>query len=445
MEMLEFYPTPDTLLEKVLSGIDWRKVGTILEPSAGKGNIVSYIQKVSKEYPYYARDIDFDCIEKDSTLQKTLVGSEFRLVHDDFLTYSTFKCYDMIIMNPPFSDGDKHLTKALDMQEKTGGDVICILNAETIRNPYTNLRKMLVQRLEDAGAVIEYMTHEFSSAERTTDVEIAVIKAHFEKPELESGILESLKKKAYAEGSYTEDTTELAPNDLVEAIVKKYEIEVEAGIKLINEYRALAPHIMPNIKDEYNKYADPILTLKSDQYGLSVNSYVERVRMKYWSALFEDERITGQMTSELRSKFTNKVNELKDYDFSVYNIKTLQLEMSKNLVGGIEDCIIKLFDELTAQHSWYPECEKNIHYYSGWATNKAWIINKKVIIPFYEKVWSQWGNKEYQPDNYDVVAKLADIEKALDYLDGGLTGSFNLHQALKAAKAFGQTKNIHLK
>ena len=445
MELLEFYPTPDTLLDKILDGVDWRKVSTILEPSAGKGNIVSYIQKVSKDYPHYARDIDIDCIEKDDTLQKTLLGNEMRLVHDDFLTYNTYKCYDMIIMNPPFSEGDKHLSKALDMQEKTGGDVICILNAETIRNPYTNLRKTLVQRLEDAGAVVEYMKHEFTSAERTTDVEVAIVKVHFEKPALKSNILEELKKKAYAEGCYTEDTRELAPSDLVEAIVKKYEIEVEAGIKLIDEYKALAPHIMPNINDEYNKYSDPILELKSDKYGLSVNSFVERVRMKYWSALFEDKRITGQMTSELRSSFTSKVNELKDYDFSVYNIKTLQLEMKKNLVGGIEDCIIKLFDELTAQHSWYPECEKNIHYYSGWATNKAWIINKKVIIPFYEKVWSEWGSHEYQPDNYQVVSKLADIESALNYLDGGLTDNVSLEQALKSARAFGQTKNIHLK
>ena len=35
-------------------------------------------------------------------------------------------------MNPPFSNGDKHLLKALKMQEK-GGAIICLLNAETIR------------------------------------------------------------------------------------------------------------------------------------------------------------------------------------------------------------------------------------------------------------------------------------------------------------------------
>ena len=171
MELLEFYPTPDSLLEKVLDGVDFRKIGTVLEPSAGKGNIVSYVLKKAEGGPYYNRHLAVDCIEKDETLQKTLTGSDCRLVHDDFLTYQTFKTYDMIIMNPPFSEGDKHLSKAMDMQEKTGGDVICILNAETIRNPYTNLRKTLVRRLDEAGAVINFMKQEFTSAERTTNVE----------------------------------------------------------------------------------------------------------------------------------------------------------------------------------------------------------------------------------------------------------------------------------
>ncbi len=443
MELLEFYPTPDTLLDKILAGINWSKVSTILEPSAGKGNIVSYIMNAANKYPYYNSRLQIDCIEKDETLQKTLIGNDYRLVHDDFLSFNTFKCYDMIIMNPPFSDGDKHLCKAIEMQKRTGGDVICILNAETIRNPYSNLRKALVQSLGNAEAVIEYMKQEFSSAERTTDVEIAVVKVHYEKPEYASNIFEGLKKKAYAENSYTEeDITDLAPKDFIETIVKAYEIEVEAGIKFINEYKAMLPHLMPNIKKEDNKYASPILELKGDGFTLGINAYVEQVRMKYWRALFQDKRITGQMTSNLQQSYISKVSELKDYEFSAYNIKSLQVEMSKELIKGIEDCIIALFDELTDKHSWYPECEKNIHYYNGWRTNKSWIINKKVIIPIYN-VWSTW-NKSYQPDDYRVMETLYDIEKALDYLDGGLTTDCGFYP-LRRARETGQTKDIHLK
>ena len=51
------------------------------------------------------------------------------------------------------------------------------------------------------------------------------------------------------------------------------------------------------------------------------------------------------MTSNLLDEYRKKVDALADYDFSLYNIYTIQLEMSKNLTKWIEDCIIGLFDE----------------------------------------------------------------------------------------------------
>ena len=41
----------------------------------------------------------------------------------------------------------------------------------------------------------------------------------------------------------------------------------------------------------------------------------------------------------------NQVDVLADYDFNLYNIKTLQIQMTQNLISGIEECIINLFDE----------------------------------------------------------------------------------------------------
>ena len=36
----EFYPTPRELLDKITMDIDWRMIRSVLEPSAGKGDIV---------------------------------------------------------------------------------------------------------------------------------------------------------------------------------------------------------------------------------------------------------------------------------------------------------------------------------------------------------------------------------------------------------------------
>ncbi len=443
MELLDFYPTPKTLLDKILKGVSWKKVRTVLEPSAGKGDIVDYIQETAGSYPHYNKSISIDCVEIDETLRNTLIGAEKRVVYDDFLEFNTFKTYDLIVANVPFSEGDKHLKKMLDMQEKTGGDIICIINAETIRNPYTNLRKTLVQKLKDANADIEYMQQEFISAERPTKVEIAVIKVHFEKPELSSKIFEGLKKKAYEEG-YVDDVTDLAPSDFVEAIVKQYELEINAGITLINEYRAMLPRLMSSLNKDENAYASPILELKSNGYGLSVNSYVEQVRLKYWSAIFQDKRIVGHMTSNLRQQYQSKVNELKDYDFSVFNIHRVQAEMAKSIINGVEECIIELFDELSHHYSYLDETSKNIHYYNGWKTNKSYMINKKVIIPFYYAFDRLWNNS-FRPTHYECMQKLFDIEKALNYLDGGRSWNLNLGSCLQAAENNGQTKNIETK
>lgn len=435
----EFYPTPRELLDKITMDIDWRMIRSVLEPSAGKGDIVDYIKEKHKKKSYYG-SLDVDCIEIDENLRKILKGKELRVVHDDFLTFNTFKHYDLIIMNPPFSNGAKHLLRALSFQRDNFG-VICILNAETIKNPYTNERKDLISRLEKMSAEIEYMEGQFLSSERPTGVEIAVIKVFVPEKEKKSFIFEDLRKRLYQENSY-KDVTDLAPNDFIKAIVQKYNIEVEAGIKLIMEYKAMIPHILQDLKDK--SYNRPILEMKIFGNGkeLSTNVFVKEVRRKYWEALFNNPKFTGNMTSNLVSNYHSQVEELVEYDFSEYNIRTIRIEMNKNLIKGIEDCIIELFDKLSHQYQYSDELKNNIHYYNGWKTNKAWYVNKKVILPSMNAFDNYSGR--FDPD-YKIKSKLSDIEKALNYLDGGLTDAKDIELSLRDAKEIGQTRKIQLK
>ena len=225
-ENSEFYPTPKPLIDKMLEEVDLWKFDTILEPSAGKGDILREIAR--QEDTYHRRGFDVDCIEIDPNLRQilkynfsesrenlicssireikdsrqynrdkgryepytaeqeakleayeaekeTFFSNGIHIVFDDFLNFTTYKQYDLIIMNPPFSNGDLHLLKALEIQ-KRGGAIICLLNAETIRNPYTERRKHLVELLNQYGAQIEYIENAFSDSERRTDVEVALIK-----------------------------------------------------------------------------------------------------------------------------------------------------------------------------------------------------------------------------------------------------------------------------
>lgn len=451
----DFYPTPKNIIAKMLCDIDFTMIKSILEPSAGKGDIVEALKEKEKihSYGHNKYQFDVDCIENDHNLQHILKGKNFRVVYNDFLTYDTMKEYQLIVMNPPFSNGCKHLLKALEMQKKNGGAVVCLLNAETLKNPCTNDRLDLQRKLTEYNAKIEYIQDAFLDAERKTAVEIALVKVQLPDVHRESFILEGLRKAQEQKEITEEENTQLIDSDFFKAIVNQYQLEVEAGIKLIKEYYAMKPFILSEFgKDEETgetiQQGGCILSLdigsNRDAYHnkLSVNEYIREVRRKYWSALFKNKKFIGQLTNNLQRDFYNKVEELSNYDFSLYNIYQLKIDMQEKIVKGIEDTIIELFDELSNKYSYWDEASKNIHYYNGWKTNQSWIINKKVIIPLsaYNEFWGR-----YEPSDYKIVNKLQDMEKCFNYLDGGLTEAVDLEESLKFAEEYGETKNIQLK
>lgn len=455
----DFYPTPKNIIDKMLSDIDFKMIQSILEPSAGRGDIVETIQRKEKIYSSYNNDFtfDIDCIETDQNLQAILKSKNMRVVYNDFLSYDTLKEYDLIIMNPPFSNGCKHLLKALEMQSRNGGAIVCLLNVETLKNTCTNDRLSLSRKLEEYNAKIEYIQDAFLDAERKTGVEIALIKVQLPEVQKHSFIFDGLRK---AQGekeisTYTNDG-QLVENNFLEAIVNQYKLEVEAGKRLIKEYEAMKPFILSGFaKDketgETIQQGGCILKLdlssNRDSYRstLSLNRFIKEVRGKYWKALFENPKFIGQLTGNLQREYYNKIEGLKNYDFSLYNIYELKIDMNKKIIKGIEDTIINLFEELSNKYHYYDKMSKNIHFYNGWKTNKSYIINKKVIIPlngYYDLSYS-WGR--FKPTSTDVINKLQDMEKCFNYLDGGLTEAVDLKQSLQFAEEYGETKNIVLK
>lgn len=448
----EFYPTPKNIIDKMLCDLDFSMIKSILEPSAGTGNIVEALKrKEGSQTRYYTKvSFDIDCIEVDQNLQHILKGKGFRVVYNDFLTYDTMKEYDLIILNPPFSNGCKHLLKALEMQRRNAGAVVCLLNAETLKNPCTNDRLDLQRKLTEYNAKIEFIQDAFLGAERKTAVEIALVKVQLPEVQRESFILDGLRKTR-AQRDFTEaENTQLIDGDFFKSIVNQYQLEVESGIKLIKEYFAMQPFILSEFgKDEKTgetiQKGGCIISMTISKNGLSINDYIKAVRRKYWTALFKNKKFIGQLTSNLQSDFYNKVKELSNYDFSLYNIYQLKIDMQKKVIKGIEETIMELFDEFSHKYHWLDETSKNIHYYNGWKTNQSWIINKKVIIPLkgFKDLEYSWGG--FKPTNYDVVRKLQDIEKCFNYLDGGLTEAVDLEESLKFAEEYGETKDIQLK
>lgn len=68
----EFYPTPQSLVEKMIEGIKWDYIQTILEPSAGKGDILREVARAIRHAGCYHDTFDVDCIEIDPNLRQVL-------------------------------------------------------------------------------------------------------------------------------------------------------------------------------------------------------------------------------------------------------------------------------------------------------------------------------------------------------------------------------------
>ncbi len=499
-----FYPTPPALAERLLSGIQWETVESVLEPQAGKGNIVrAVMEKYSALHHYGDWKLNVDCVEIDPYLRSILqyefcgrrqdemcarlaqlnkkreydsrtgcrgelTGDEaeeykmlsreremlhhldLHIIHDDFHTFQSRKHYDLIAMNPPFADGDAHLLKAIEIQRRNGGMIRCILNAETIRNPYTNRRRFLVRKLRELEAEITYAEGAFSDGERSTDVEVALITVNIPVPKRESTIFDRLRRAAEVDEPTPNDVTEMTVADFMGQIVSRFNVEVDAGIELIREYEAMKPYILEGF--EKSNYNYPTMTLCVGEPGRlsrgstpSINEYLRLVRTKYWGALFSNKEFVGKLTSNLREEYMKKVSAMADFDFTLFNIQQIAEQMSADMGRGIQETIVELFDKLTEEHSWYPECSKNIHYYNGWKTNKVHKINSKVIIPTYGMFSSYaWSSKDTF-EVHEAEKVISDIEKVFDYLDGNETAAVDLHGVLLRACEAGQTRNIGCK
>lgn len=413
---VQFYPTPDNLVKKMLSKVCWDNVKRALEPSAGKGDIADRVKQ----------HVPVDCIEIDNNLSAILKEKGYFLVGNDFLSYDDYTRYDLIVMNPPFLDGDKHLMKALSIL-KNGGQIVCLLNANTVKLPTTFNEKELCKILLQYQAEIEYIENAFSDAERKTDVEIAMVYVNIPYKTYDYDYFIGLAKAKEHQSVQAENQqAELALNDYDKNMVDNYNADCELGIRLLDTYTAMEKIIpvsgrygaeklikievpMPEDGNNRSKWNQP----NAEKIGL-VNGYLSELRYAYWSKLFASKAMEELLTEETRTQFRSQIEDLKNYEFNISNIKAIKLSLSKNFISNIQTAIVKQFKDLSYTHSM--DNAGNVHYYNGWKTNKAYKINQKVIVPCYGLYDNRWGGSW---SVYRARDTLCELEKIFTYLDGG--------------------------
>lgn len=404
-----FYPTPSGLIIDMMSKIDWKEANYILEPSAGSGSIINQIKDSRNGY----RSLNIHAIEKDDNLRNMLIGAGERVVGTDFLTYAGLIQFDTIIMNPPFSNGDAHLLKAIDILYS--GQIVCLLNAETIKNPYTNQRRDLVRKLDELGAEIEYIQDAFLNAERETSVEIALITIKIDK-DIEKDLLEGAedKVKEYEHKRIDDQIKDLANKDSIIAIVDDYNFRVNLGIEAIHKHwidtKYLGRYFYLGIVGEDNQNSGTIQK--------KTNQFLEIIRHEYWEKVLSLPAFEKRLTVKKRKEFRDTIKSHSDLEFTVANVRAF----FENLMGSYEDTLLDaietLFDSMTFKYTFDDSIHcKNVHYYNGWKTNDAFKVNKKVILP-------RIGIDPYDYDKkrnklrYETPGELDDIDKVMNYFDG---------------------------
>ncbi len=115
-----FFPTPKPLIDKMLDVAGIEPGHSVLEPSAGKGDILDAVREREPE-------AQTEAIEPVGDLRSIIEAKGHKLAANDFLSHKGQ--YDRIVMNPPFEKGADidHVRHAYD-QLKPGGRLVAIMS-----------------------------------------------------------------------------------------------------------------------------------------------------------------------------------------------------------------------------------------------------------------------------------------------------------------------------
>lgn len=444
----DFYPTPRKIARKMLAKITNKSAQYFLEPSAGKGDIADAIktpcsyEEFCEENPrdegesihdyrsahrWRSEDyrVNIDTIESYPDLIRVLRGKSYDVVGYDWLTYEGVSYYDAIVMNPPFSEGAKHLLKAWDFIHD--GEIVCLLNEETLKNPYTEERKRLVQIIEHFGNV-EYLGDCFSTAEHKTSVNVAMVylkkTAVDDAPDLWAK--ETTAEKRY-EGDFDGDVTMLAIRDNLGNMEHWFNMANQHWIKGIEHIRKAQLYMDQNkIHDtSASREADfgAIVAMALKNANVSRAEYLRRHRRLAWTSVFQQMEFNRWLDSKQQERFMRDVERDSTIPFTAENIRATLENVFMSRKKLFDESVAGVFDELCSHAvengsgPVMPESlKKHWNRGEGWKTNDNYKVNMKLIFP--HGVTYSYGSFSTYGHSGDAMRIYSDLDRILCVLDG---------------------------
>lgn len=436
MDALQFYPTPKDLARRAWAKFKNRNFVRVLEPHAGNGDL-ALAGVVGEDDYHFGRKILPDCCEIDISRHATLRAHKLNVVGMDFLKFQSGAIYSHILMNPPFNEGVKHVLKAWEVL--WDGEVVAIINAETIRNPFSAERRLLVGLVERHGEV-EFIDGAFSveDAERKTDVDVALVYLR-KKADMSADIIGSVLDELKCDdatasslaGDYREAQEVVLPNSVIENSVAAFNAAV----------RVMRDAVFAEARARYYSQllGDTMATRNgegdgdTDGAGDSLKYVMEEVGRRYdelkdraWAGVLRSSNVTSRLSSAAQKRVESEFAQIQKLEFTVQAIYGFLCGIVESK-GQIQlQMCCDVFDLITKYHA------DNAVFYKGWKSNSKHrtcgmrIKTTRFILP---RPGFCYGSRL----SWEAERMLADFDKVFAMLDGkaeacgGLVDTFNWH------------------
>jgi len=390
----DFFPTPELVIEEMMQGYDISG-RAVLEPSAGKGNIVDWLIKNGAG--------SVIACEKNEDL-KTILESKCNILADDFLTVTSHQVshIEFIVMNPPFSKDEQHILHAWEIAP-AGCKIISLCNLETVENRYNRReRERLAGLVEEHGSYVS-LGECFSTAERKTNVDVALVK--LVKPgqdyDNEFG------------GFFMEDDNEgpgsvgIMPYNVVRDLVNRY----ITAMKLFDEQLGLGVKMNSMIGEFFS--IDGKMSFQCTTAGTPVlrNEFKKSLQKSAWNYIFEKLNMQKYSTKGLKEDINRFVERQQHVPFTMKNIYRMLEIVIGTQSSRMDKAILEVFEKLTSH---YHDNRFNVE---GWKTNSHFLVNRNFVMPWMTERGYNGGNMRirYGNSNTEIID---DLQKAMCYITG---------------------------
>lgn len=438
---LQFYPTPQALAERAWAKFEDKNFIRVLEPSAGTGDLLAPKRMTDR----YGRRLygQVDVIELDIRHHPRLREMGANVVGFDFLNHTNCAIYSHIIMNPPFAQGARHVLHA--WQTLYEGEIVAILNAETLRNPFSTERQRLAKLIAEHGSV-EFIADAFKgeSVEREAEVEVALVhlKKRGDGADILGDMLENLRREQdKADELEFRMPHELAlPTDFVRQTVLNFEVAVRAA-----KEEAIAATRAAHFAARLGQTMEMLQTKEQDANARELVPSPQAVRERFakahaelknaaWTQVLRSTEVLKHLSSKAQRRVESQFETIKTLEFSAANVYGF-LEGLVGQAGQIQtDMLLDVFDAIVQHHS------ENTVYYMGWKSNDKHrtagmrIKRTRFILP--GESCESWRSSV----SFELRQMLADFDKVFAMLDGKRQPAFGLVDLFTSTADFERLK-----